>query len=192
MTKTIHLERKDMPEMLLRAFPDYRGRKYEVSIVRSVTLQAGSEGGTYSDYRAVNLETGAIAPPKVDLGSPHSRGEPTVEIPPRVAIVEHGRFVGHDTGLRIYIRPEDAQLMLPAGDEITDDEAIVLHYTAGLKSSYAGMKDYRFSEAERETGISRTRWEIAKADLIMRGLLNKAGAITTAGKNARRPIKRHG
>ena len=46
------------------------------------------------------------------------------------------------------------------------------------------INNYRFHEANRETGIDSGSWASAKAALIGRKLLNRAGAITVSGKNA--------
>ena len=61
----------------------------------------------------------------------------------------------------------------------------VTHATCSLKSSYGGVSNYRFHEARRYTGITAERYEAAKASLIARKLLNKAGAVTVEGQNAR-------
>lgn len=49
---------------------------------------------------------------------------------------------------------------------------------------YLQPKDYRFQTAQEYTKITREDWDAAKANLISRGMLNKAGAITVDGRNA--------
>lgn len=66
---------------------------------------------------------------------------------------------------------------------LSDDERTVLRYTQSLKSSYAGIKNYRFSESNRETGITLERWDAAKKNLIAGKFLNAVGAITDKGRN---------
>ena len=66
---------------------------------------------------------------------------------------------------------------------LTNDEMIVLIATRSLKSSYAGIPDYRFREANRQRGITLEQWNVAVAALQQKGLLNKAKAITIKGKN---------
>ena len=75
--------------------------------------------------------------------------------------------------------------MLPPAPDVTHDMRIVCEYSAALKSSYGGVKNVRFVEAARETGITQDRWDAAKAACIAAKLLNKAGAITPAGRNVR-------
>lgn len=53
-----------------------------------------------------------------------------------------------------------------------------------IKASYNGFGDYRFREARRARGITREHWDEAKACLIAKKLLTKAGAITPEGRNA--------
>ena len=89
-----------------------------------------------------------------------------------------------NTLITIYLNQEDLAPLLPSKQEITEDEKIVLHYTKSLKSTYAGIKNYRFYEANREKGITLERWDRAKNNLISRELLNKRGAITDEGRNA--------
>ena len=77
--------------------------------------------------------------------------------------------------------------------------------TATRKSSYNGRDRYEMgrdelsytprgaddSYARKQIGLdaglaypTRTQWDVAKAGLIARGLLQKNGAITPAGRNA--------
>ena len=106
------------------------------------------------------------------------------ELPPGIVLVEHSIFCGRDTGITVHVRPDNLdQLKLPDAPQLTDDERVVLKAT-GWKSSYAGIRNYRFVEARRTTGITRERYETAKTALIERKLFNRAGAITNAGRNA--------
>ncbi|KPL05710.1 hypothetical protein AMJ85_11125, partial [candidate division BRC1 bacterium SM23_51] len=48
---------------------------------------------------------------------------------------------------------------------------------------YAGISNYRFHEAHRQTGITLEQWERGKRALIAKKLLNRAGAATNDGRN---------
>lgn len=61
---------------------------------------------------------------------------------------------------------------------------MVLAATRGLKSSYAGIKNYRFHAARESTGITEPEWNQAKDACMAKGLLNRAGAISDDGRNA--------
>ncbi len=91
--------------------------------------------------------------------------------------------MGKDHGITIYVNPENISKMLPPAEETPWEEKVVLSATRSLKSSYGGIKDYRFYEASRETGITKPEWDKAKESLINKGMLNKSGAITDKGRN---------
>lgn len=74
--------------------------------------------------------------------------------------------------------------LIPPKPALAWAESVVLAATRSLKSSYAGIKNYRFYEAHERTGITETEWDSAKAVCIQKGLLNRAGAITDDGRNA--------
>ena len=99
-------------------------------------------------------------------------------------VVQHTNSYGGRRHLHIYVHPDDAPRLLPPAEGVTDNEKIVLTYTARLKNTYGGETNIRFREASRETKITAGEWENAKTALISRKLLNKAGAITVAGRNA--------
>jgi len=73
--------------------------------------------------------------------------------------------------------------MLPQKPALTWAQSVVLAATRGLKSSYAGIPNYRRHAAQREVGITIEEWETAKAECISKGFLNRAGAITDDGRN---------
>lgn len=182
MTKTIHIDKKDVPEMILRAFPGYRGRKFEIRVAEEVHMYGCAwEGGSKNDYVAVDLDTGRSYHNTVEFGNMFVRapGSATVPLPPNAAVVCHKIFCGKDLGLTIYLHPSRVAKLLPERPELTRDQEIVLAATCGLKS-FA-----RFYEANYHTGITQERYDAAKSELIGLGYLSKRGAATTAGRNAR-------
>jgi hypothetical protein len=106
------------------------------------------------------------------------------ELPLGIIIVKHSIFMGKDSGITIFANESDLANMLPPKVELSKDEKTVLKYTASYKSSYAGIKNYRWHEANRDLGISLEEWEEAKEKLIEKKMLNKRGAITVSGRNA--------
>lgn len=84
---------------------------------------------------------------------------------------------------RITLHPDNAAKLLKPAEECSWTERVVLAATRSLKPGYGGVKNFRFVEANRETGITADQYEQAKASLTARKLLNSAGAITTDGKN---------
>lgn len=170
------------------AFPGYAGQKFKLRTAESVDIRSSWDGGSRDYFVFVELST-LRATPQVPAQSAFDRplaGHPEATVlPDGIACVEHSIFCGKDMGLTIIVNPSTMNpSFLPVQVELSRDERIVLAATAGLKSSYAGVKDYRFAESTRETGITRDRWDVAKSSCIGRKFLNAAGAITTEGRNA--------
>ena len=175
-------------ELALAAFPSYKGRKFSFEITSEVQpMPTYWDGGTRYQYAAVQISTRravvgqSFAPP--GFGGP-GMVRP-IQLVPDVLVVEHCVFCGQDAGLTFHVHPSDAPKMLPPAPDVTGDMRIVCEYSAALKASYGGVKDLRFVEASRETGITREQWDTARAACIAAKLLNKAGAITPAGRNVR-------
>lgn len=166
---------------LLRATGATSFRDVELVAAPEVTLQNTfwDGGGRYS-YLLIRLADAAVlpipdqAPPAFGGADLSARPLP---IPEGAALVE----LGHGTarGVRVYTHPSSLAPLLPApGPDLSWAERVVLAATRSLISSA------RLSEARRETGISSEDYSAARASLIARRLLNKAGAITTEGRNA--------
>jgi len=182
---TIYLDPKTMPEIAHKvarvAFPDYAGRKFSMRVEPTICPQSYWDGGSRTLYRFVRLSDMAVLP--VPTLHPAFDGRlPEVPIPAGVVCVEHHTFRSKDMGLTFVV--SQPELLPQATAETSLDVGIVLVYTAALKPSYAGKSNYRLYTANDETGITAERWEAAKAECIAAGLLNKAGAITPAGRNA--------
>ena len=180
----LHLEpTNDIKALARKAFPGYTGRKYKLdNSGRPVNVTSYWDGGSRSYYAAVNLSTGATLPAPQN-GTPFDGGPIApdgVKVPAGFVIVEHSIFAGTDCGITFYIDPNTATAFLPDPVEISDAERTVLCQTSSLKNTYGGETDLRF----KRSGLSRNDWDAASASLKARKLLNKAGAITTAGRNA--------
>ncbi len=176
----IHLNLNDVPSQLRGS---YTGRKFKAIVTDKVTIPM--DAGLWSDgsrdtFTIVRLADGRELPASDDFSAPTSgRQERTVTLEPGIAVVCHAIFNGVDSGLTFYVHPDDAAKMLPApAEELTDIERKVLNIIGGIKSSY------RKQEAENE-GISDADYETARQSLFQKGLIDKKGAITVAGKNAR-------
>ena len=192
--QTIYLEPAQVPAALRGR---YDGKKFAARVCESVTIPADAGtwmGGSRSTYSAVYLETGDARQACDTMSAPWdaSRGDCTVAMRPGFAIVRHSISCGKDMGLTLYLHPENAAALLPAPVELTALERLVLKYTKERKSSYNGRnryemaaEDWRWSQRGAEPWpYTADDWEDAKRALAARGLLNKAGAITPAGRNA--------
>ena len=170
------------------AFPSYNGRKFRVTVhdAGGMNLASYWDGGSRSYYAILRLsDMKTLEVPQNGSGfDPYGYGIETPLPAPDFAVIECSIFCGNDSGITIHVHSSNAAPLLPKVEALSWAETVVLVATRGLKSSYAGIKDYRFHESHERTGISRQEWDEAKAQLISRKLLNAAGAITVDGKNA--------
>ena len=184
---THHIDKPDafLMKMIKTCYPSYNGRKFKIDTDTPSQLRSYWAAGSKDNFIFYELATGKIAP--VHSNHPFFEADqPTrlKKLPVGFVIVKHSIFCGKDMGITVYGNIENINPLLPAKEELTTDEDAVLYFTRSLKSSYAGIKNYRHHEAQREMGITIERWEIAKTELIKKKLLNKRGAITPAGRNA--------
>jgi hypothetical protein len=198
MSNDIHLDPNQVPASIRRS---YNGKHFRAVVTDSVFIPADAgtwSGGSRTVYTAIHLESGETKAACDTMSAPwdESRKDQRVELKDGFAIVAHNIFCGKDLGLVIYVRPENAAAMLPAPVDLPPVQKLILKYTKERKSSYMGRDRYDMaSEDMRYGGItikalgvetmpSRDEWNQGKAELIAAGFLNKAGAITTKGKNA--------
>lgn len=187
---TIYLEPAMVPAHLRGS---YAGKMFKALVCESMTIPITAglwDGGSRDKYYAIDFATGRQIELPGQMAAPWdtSRRDREITLQPGFAVVEHSIFCGKDMGLTFYVHPENAAKLLPAPVELTPHEKIVLEATASLKSSYGGRDRYDMmrDQRDRDTGgfPSRHEWDVAKQSLISKGLLNKAGAITVAGRNA--------
>jgi hypothetical protein len=174
----------------------YTGTKFKAEVAESVTVPADAglwDGGSRETYRAIELATGRDVPLIDHNASPwDNRKSITFKLEPGFAVVRHSMFCGKDMGLTFYVHASNAAALLPAPVELTPVQRLVLTATSSLKSSYGGRDRYQMAQDEYSCKQvlgdlpypSREEWDRTKAQLIDRGFLNKAGAITVAGRNA--------
>src|SRR3990167_5534296 len=197
---TIHLHANETMEALAKQAFGYTGRKFQVEARERVHIVSYWDGGTRSYWVVLTMGQGGGSTTQttaiVEHGKPELRvvgecggvGQPTgidVEIDANTIVAEHVIFCGKDLGIRFYVNPARLPQFLPASaNELTREQRIVLVATRSYKSSYAGVGNYRYIEAGRETGISLADWERSKAECQQMGLLDKRGAITVDWRNA--------
>jgi hypothetical protein len=192
----IHLDPKLVPSSLRGS---YSGKTFKAIVTETVTIPADAglwNDGSRDSYSGIMLESGRSFSLGMQAAAPwdNSRRELTVNLAPGQAIVRSSMFCGSDMGLTFYVHPQNAAALLPAPSaELTDHEKIVLEATCSLKSSYGGRDRYQMACCDHLGNpygtlpkMTRDDWNAAKASLQTKGLLNKAGAITVAGKNARK------
>lgn len=166
--QTIHLTPDQVPAAVRG---DYTGRKFKAEVRESVTVPADAgqwSGGSRDRFHIVRLADGyacGIQPGAYNLNQ-------------GFAIVRESVFQGRPMGLTIYVGAADVAPLLPQPDAAPLDRAahVALAAAGQLKSGY------RIEAATRE-GIGRDAYAAAVDQLMAAGLLNRQGAITTAGRN---------
>lgn len=179
--ETFHLNPTDVPVHLKGL---YAGKQFKIQVGERVTIPSTAglwDGGSRETYRLVRLTDGAEIPASDNMSAPwdKARQDRVVTLESGVTVVKHSVFCGRDMGLTFFVHPNDAARLLPPSvDDLSDTERKVLNITSGYKSAY------RADELRRQS-VSPADHEAARASLIAKGLLNRAGAITVAGRNAR-------
>jgi len=173
-------------EIIRRTFPEYKGRKIRISTDIPSRLDSYWDGGSRDYYAFCSLdEKKAFSVPSNHPLYEGKNPRTLKRLPERILLVRQSIFCGKDLGITIFVNESDMTKFLPENNNnLPEDEKTVLEFTSGLKSSYAGISNYRFYEARASRGITLERWNEAKASLIQKKLLNKAGAITPNGRNA--------
>lgn len=183
---TIYTDAPEVRKLAAIAFPSYTGRKFRVTPFSGpMRLDSNWSGGSRDWFVFINLVTGQTMPVP-ENGTPFTDtiGRLTA-LPENVVLIEHTISCGKDMGITVHVAPENMnRLALPAPVELTWEEKVVLSATRSLKSSYNGVSNYRQREAMERTGITASEYDTAKASLIGKAMLNRAGAITDAGRNA--------
>jgi hypothetical protein len=175
---------------------DYSGKMFKAVVCTETTIPSDAglwSGGTRDHYSAIDFTTGQQVAIPGQQSSPwnEARRDVVMELKPGFAIVRHSFFCGKDMGLTFYVHPDNAAKLLPApAAELSEHEKLVLNATCSFKASYGGKDRYMMAYDERKYGDistfpTRADWQVAKDSLIGKGLLNKAGAVTPAGRNAR-------
>jgi len=187
MRNVIHTDAPEVRNIAAMAFPDYTGRKFQVSAFEGPQrLDSCWSDGSRDYFALVNIITGKQVPIP-ENGTPFSNGGQIFqlsELPEGCALVEHSISCGKDMGIRIQVRPDNLnRLALPAPATLTKGQIAVLVFTYEKKSSYNGRN--RQQMALDEIGMPESEWNQAKAELIALGLLKSNGAITDQGKNAK-------
>jgi hypothetical protein len=183
----IHLSRKDasVNSIIQATFPGFNGHGVKANISPTVLFWGTMwDSGNRRTYRILHLATMKQQPIPTE---PFMREAPEYQknwtIPEGCVVVVHVQC--RDEHIEIITPTNNVTPALEQTIDLTDDEKIVLNATCSYKSSYGGVSNYRFVEAKRQTGITLDRWNMAKESLIAKKLLNKAGAATIEGRNAR-------
>jgi hypothetical protein len=179
--QSIALRRSDptVAALINAAFPAWKAQAVDAIVTDSVrfygTMWDEGYRRTYAIVRLADLATYRIEQaPFMQRSELH---ENTYQLPEGFVVVV--RCEGRYDHTEIYSHAANITPLLPPPVELTEDEQIVLVAVCSLKGGV------RFEHAHQQTGISRERYDAATKSLIARKLLNKAGAVTVEGRNAR-------
>jgi hypothetical protein len=96
------------------AFPEYKGRKFRLSPLRSpestVNVCSYWDGGSRDYFAFVALADGLPASCEVPVQSAYDKpieGADSVQLPKGIVCVRHSYFCGKDSGLTVICRPDD-------------------------------------------------------------------------------------
>ena len=182
----IYTQDQSVTRLVKQAYPDYSGKHISVEPIdpaRTINCSSYWDSGHRDYFVFLALVAGAdtrIEAPQQSAYDPKVAGIDAVTLPKGIVCVQR-TFAGSREYVRVLVRSDDiAPGMLPAAVELTEQERACLKATKSLKNSYAGETDLR----RRSTNMSVEEWKATQETLQKRGMLNKAGAITDAGRNA--------
>lgn len=186
------IKRSDLAAKLpLLAFPEYKGKMINILPQETgMDLRSFWDGGSRTYYKVIRLadmkmlsipENGTWFTEKSGANDFAQNSGEKLPCPGFAVVAYH--VSGYGDSLSIYLHPDNmSQIALPAPQiALTENEKKVLNAAVSLKSSYAGIKDFRKHEMKRF--MSGAEYDTCKQSLIEKGLLNKRGAITIEGRN---------
>lgn len=188
---TIYLTEHQVPAHLRAGFS---GKRFSAEVCEVVVIPADAgmwSGGSRDSYRVVRLSDGVSL--AASNGDAAWRGEQVareIKLEPGICVVRHCQGLSDIRNLTFFVHPADAAALLPGKVELSELEKLVLSATRSYKALYAGKDRYMMACDDLRYGKrgmavpTRVQWDETKAGLIVRGYLNRAGAITVTGRNA--------
>lgn len=155
-----------------------KDRAQIVPFAGPMELDSNWSGGSKTFWTLVDLSDGRVLalPESGAVGQPKA---PKLDaLPANTALIESGLFLGKPIAATIHMHPDNLTKLIPATVTLTDAERFVL-------GCIASMKSVARADAYESKGLSERDVETIKAGLLAKGLIDKRGAITVAGRNAR-------
>lgn len=179
----IYVDLKKSPEVakLLKAVGGYQkqDRAVLLAFAGPMELDSNWSGGSKTFWTLVDLADGRQLP-LPESGAVGQPKPPTLDaLPVNTALVETGVYLGKPTVARVHMHPDNLTKLIPAEQPVlTDAEKFVLNCIGAYTSSYR-------AEEYRRKGLDERDVELIKGTLHSKGLIDKRGAITVAGRNVR-------
>jgi len=183
MTHHLKLSDPTVKALINATFPELGWKKAQAVISDKITFHNTNwDEGRLREYKIVELKTMKVLP----IGqAPFLRQDNFYTEPhmiPEGFVVVVACFVYKVNHFEIFAPASAITPMITQAPVLTYPEQVVLVATRCLKPSYAGISNYRFHANQGR--VTAEEWETAKASLIEKKFLNKAGAITVDGRNA--------
>jgi hypothetical protein len=183
--KSMYTDAPEAVAIVAAAFPSYQHRngRLEVKPFQPVTPTSYWSGGTREYWAFVRLADMKASPAIPENGSGFTPDVGRIEsLPEGFALV--CLIDGNIRLAEIRVNPDSLNRLIPTGGavQLSQDQQLVLVLTKSFKPSYRREEASRLWRARGDTLTNR--WNEAVSELTRHGLLNRAGAITTAGRNA--------
>lgn len=105
---TVKTNKQAVKPVLALTFPEYKGKKFQVSYATKITFSDTNwGGGSKNTYKAVKRTEGQVIVGKFTPAAPWNNlieGQ-TFPIPEDVIVVEHTVFCGRDLGITFHMHP---------------------------------------------------------------------------------------
>jgi len=189
----IHVAVRDLPDSIRRALKRIRYGRRDIEVIYDTkySVSTAFEGNRALAY-TVDLRTGRITDSqRGSWGGPNpyedraiDRRDQSFPVPSGSAVIA-GEVGGRGNFLRLYVRPDDVDKIMPEPDEdvvLTPDEKEALNIIGGIKSSYRAdeFRRHRLGDYHKSNPIIQS--------LADKGLVKIMGSgirITTKGRNVR-------
>jgi len=184
--ESIHINFKELPEWALKIVQGY-GKRPDVTVyVDENPYIHGGDGIKVYSYKngEINTFRGSYVESAINSSALENKvacGIGNIKFKPGEMVLT---VTSYPKFFSLYVHPQDVQKLLPKKDETLGvNHLIVLSYTASLKSSYGGVKNLRFIEANKNHKITLDEWNTTLNELMEKKLLRKNKSITPEGRN---------
>lgn len=178
---TIYLDKGTLIFARFASLLDYNGHKVDVEISDAkMYLQSFWDSGSKKEFYCFDMSGKHIPIIVQNAPLPFYDGPKADYIPsPDRFIIEHSTFGGKDMGLTVYLHPQSIMVKsLPATSkpDIQQNDLFIL-------TTIKAYKSFARPDAYKRAGFTTTEVDKIKERLFQQGYINKAGAITPAGRN---------
>lgn len=178
---TIYLDKGTLIFARFASLLDYNGHKIDVEISdHPMILQSFWDSGNRHNFYCFDMNGNNIPIIVQNAPLPFYNGPKADYIPsPYKFLIDHSIFSGKDMGLTVYLHPSSIMvksLPAPSRPDIQQNDLFVL-------TTIKAYKSFARPDAYKRAGFTVAEVDKIKGRLFQQGYINKAGAITPAGRN---------